>query len=363
LIAAVKSNIAEKVTSLFKLIGDIAKLETQVDKEYFKMMGSRMPCNTRDMKHKSTIKAVTEAEAKKTQAEAVEGGDNNDNDETTELNEGSSVVAAIQSIRAQTKAIHAFVDKRANDLIARVHTIKDRNVKILKTQKQAIQDVLHTSKQCVDEVESSLQQQDNNYQWILEHQNSLLQQLAEQIKVVLALNDNNGRQQQQQQHVEICGDLIHVVKQSHAKTGAMIASAMGDIFDLGCIDAGYFAIAIPPQSIVDGNCISIVSKVSKLKIVSARNDEKVEDMIESGKVDIKGLFQFSVNRVDVQVDHIQIQIQQQQQGVFNSRDESGKGEIEQRLDIINESMECCFIPNIFVINDKCISIPKSKGFN
>jgi DNA-binding beta-propeller fold protein YncE len=339
------------VTSLSKLIGDIAKLETQVDREYFKMMGSRMPCNTRDKKQKAATKAVTEAEAKK--AEAVEGDhdDDDNNNETTELKEGSSVVAAIQSIHAQTKAIHAFADKRASDLIAKVHTIKDRNVKILKQQKHAIQDVLHTSKQCVDDVESSLQQQYNNHQWILEHQNSLLQQLAEQSKVVLALNDNNCRQQQQQQkqqqkqqqqkqqkqqqqqhqhqqYFQICGDLIHVVKQSHAETGAIIASAMGDIFDLRCIDASYFAISIPPQSIIDENCIGIVSKVSKVKIVSTRNDEKVEDMIKSDKIDMKSLLEFSVNRVDVQVAHIQIQ--QQQQGVFNSRGDSVQSAIEQR---------------------------------
>ena len=42
LIASVKSNVAEKVTSLSKLICDIANFESQVDREYFKMMGSRM---------------------------------------------------------------------------------------------------------------------------------------------------------------------------------------------------------------------------------------------------------------------------------------------------------------------------------
>jgi hypothetical protein len=48
--------------------------------------------------------------------------------------------------------------------------------------------------------------------------------------------------------------------------------------------------------------MGIASKVSKLKIVSTRNDEKVEDMIKSGKGDMKGLFQFSV--VSLCIGHI-----------------------------------------------------------
>jgi 6-phosphogluconolactonase (cycloisomerase 2 family) len=65
-----------------------------------------------------------------------------------------------------------------------------------------------------------------------------------------------------------------------------------------------------------------------LKIETIRHDEKVAELIESGKIDMQGLLEFSLNRVDVQIIHNQVQ--QEQQGVFHSRAESVKSEINGR---------------------------------
>ena len=110
----VKAMVGKQIHYLQNILEDVPKLDQKIDTEYAKMMG-----------------------------------DGNHNEQKAE---GNVIVQTIASIRAQSKALHAMVDKRESDLIARVHIIKDRNVKILAEQKSNVEQVIRQSHAVVTSV-------------------------------------------------------------------------------------------------------------------------------------------------------------------------------------------------------------------
>jgi hypothetical protein len=139
-----------------------------------------------------------------------------------------------------------MVDKRESDLIARVHTINDRNVKILAEQKSSVEQVIRQSHAVVTSMSEELKQGQN--QWIVNHQSTMTQQVTEQIQEAKNLHN----------HVEISCDLLHVVEKSHVDS---ISNTMGD---MRSIQTSHFCIT--PQSnnhIAEYSTLIIQMKVNK----------------------------------------------------------------------------------------------------
>ena len=249
---AVKASIWNQIQKLTGLIRQVSQLGNQVDKEYVKMMGVRIitpipgpvGLGPVGLGHSSASASVREdgdgdgdgsvesnsnsnskTKTKKRRFMQVESSDeNNDNDDNnkndnhndmdggdasgTEYKQDSSVAKAIESIRERQHFLRSLVDKRAGDLIARVHNIKDRNVRILRQQKQSIDDTVRKSIALVHSVDQSLKQEAN--EWIVQHQAKLLNVLADQHKAASALG----------KYLETSGDLFHVVENANSNANA-----------------------------------------------------------------------------------------------------------------------------------------------
>ena len=363
---AVKASIWNQIQALTGLIGQVSQLGNQVDKEYVKMMGVRIITpipgpvglghasasasasasigedGDGGVESKSNSNSKTNNKKRRLmQAQSSGSSNNHDNDNDnhnhnhnhnhndnnmdghgdaagTEYKQDSSVAKAIESIRERQHFLRSLVDKRAGDLIARVHNIKDRNVRILRQQKQSIDDTVRKSIALVHSVDQSLKQEAN--EWIVQHQAKLLNVLADQHKAASALG----------KYLETSGDIFHVVENAnsnananpnlfsnsisssssssnpklnvckcnhHADTAAaFIDRSMGDIVDVGSIDPLHFTI--PPQSFINRDCNLLDAsfpKVSKFKIQCTH--QATDAILMRGGERIQDCFQFNIRRV------------------------------------------------------------------
>ena len=255
---AVKASIWNQIQKLTGLIRQVSQLGNQVDKEYVKMMGVRIITpipgpvglgpvglghasasasasasvgedGDGSVESNSNSNSNSKTNTKKRRLmQAQSSGKNNDDNKSndddnkndnhndmdggnasgTEYKQDSSVAKAIESIRERQHFLRSLVDKRAGDLIARVHNIKDRNVRILRQQKQSIDDTVRKSIALVHSVDQSLKQEGN--EWIVQHQAKLLNVLADQHKAASALG----------KYLETSGDLFHVVENANSNANA-----------------------------------------------------------------------------------------------------------------------------------------------